>query len=64
MAERTARRLAAVDVGHGPPSAPASTGGRIAVAGPPAGTTFAIEHDAQADGRVIAMLKDLYTVKD
>lgn len=30
----------------------------------PAGTTFAIEHDAQVDGRVIAMLKDLYMVKD
>ena len=29
----------------------------------PAGTTFTVEHEAQADGRVIAMLKDMYTVK-
>lgn len=29
----------------------------------PAGTTFTVEYEAQADGRVIAMLKESYTVK-
>lgn len=29
----------------------------------PAGTTFAVGRDARVDGRVIAMLKELYTVK-